>query len=383
MTQRNVTFTNMVPAWVKKAQQNPGSAPGNKISEQELESLRANPLVKERVQDGFPHISSFNYDRYADHQELDSLALSARGLYVNTQTREIVIRGYDKTPQLNQPGLASASLVEVIKNSTGPYTTSVIENGFLAMIGYDRVTDQLLFATKSIVDPDLHEWVFTHIKGTMTVERFAALKTVVSECQITLVFEVLEPETDPHIIENSRSKLVLLDGIRNSMQFEKVSRDQLEAIGVMFDFGCRVAGPSFKDKRALTRFIVDASRNGYQYDDYGTKLEVEGLMIEDANGNMVKFKLPFYEMWRACRLSMEMVSSQKPKSRKPIPADHLADPDVAAFVDWYKVQDPLPAKRNIIKARNAYLAAHPDLPSPGYVGFSIKPEVEAEALAVA
>lgn len=383
MTQANITYTNMVPAWVKKAQQNPGRDLGNTISEQDIESLRANPLVKERVQDGLPHISSFNYDRNADHQALDALALSARGLYINTETREIVIRGYDKAPQLNLPGLASASLVEVIKNTTGPYTTSVIENGFMAMIGYDRATDQLLFATKSVVDPDHHEWVLKHIKGTMTRERFDALKTLVSECQITLVFEVLEPQTDPHIIENAGSKLVLLDGVRNSLQFEKLSREQLETIGVMFDFSCRVDGPAFKTKQDLAKFIVDASRNGYQHDDHGTNLEIEGLMIEDASGTMVKFKLPFYEMWRACRLAMEMVSSKKPKCRKPIPQGHLADPDVTAFVEWYKAQDPVPARRNIIKARKAYLAARPEMSRPGYAGFAITPEVEAQALSTA
>lgn len=375
---------NMVPAWIETLKAGFGSVTdGSLVTKQDLTALRSHQQVKERVQAGREYISSFNYVRGVEHQAMDELSLRARGLFINTDTREIVIRGYDKTAQINEPGLERAGFVEVLKNTTAPYTTSVIENGFLGLAGYDRTTDEVLFATKSVIDPQFHEWANRHIRGNMTPERYESLKTVLRECQLTLAFEVIEPHGDPHIIENTRSKLVLLDGIRNSLGFEKISRSQLEALGVMFDFECRAIGPSFDSKKQLAEFVIGAMKNGYKHHSLEGLIEIEGLMIEDANGNMVKLKLPFYQLWKACRASMEALSSKKPKPRGRIPQEHLSDQSVTAFLEWYKVQDPAPARRNIIKGRNAFLAANPEMSSPSFEGFAMTPEAEAEALSVA
>lgn len=375
---------NMVPAWIETLKAGFGSVTdGSLVTKQDLTALRSHQQVKERVQAGREYISSFNYVRGVEHQAMDALSLRARGMFINTDTREIVIRGYDKTAQINEPGLERAGFVEVLKNTTAPYTTSVIENGFLGLAGYDRTTDEVLFATKSVIDPQFHEWANRHIRGNMTPERYESLKTVLRECQLTLAFEVIEPHGDPHIIENTRSKLVLLDGIRNSLGFEKISRSQLEALGVMFDFECRAIGPSFESKKELAEFVIGAMKNGYKHLSLDGLIEIEGLMIEDANGNMVKLKLPFYQLWKACRASMEALSSKKPKPRGRIPQEHLSDQSVTAFLEWYKVQDPAPARRNIIKGRNAFLAANPEMSNPGFEGFAMTPEAETEALSVA
>lgn len=387
MTTMNLTHTNMVPGWIKAIQTNLGSIEnpethGTVLTEQELAAFRAHPQVKERVQRGREHISSFNYLRDVEHQDMDSLSIRARGLYINTQTREIVIRGYDKTTQINEPGLAKANFVEVLQSTTAPYTTSVIENGFLGLAGYDRQTDEVVFATKSIIDPQYHEWAQRHIRGTMTPERYESFKAVLRECQLTLAFEVIEPHGDPHIIENSRSKLVLLDGIRNSLDFERITISQLDAIGEMFDFECRAIGPSLSSKKQLAEFVIGATKNGYRHDTLDGLVEIEGLMIEDAKGNMIKLKLPFYEMWKACRSAMEALSSKKPKSRTHIPQHQLSHPGVTAFVEWFKAQDPAPARTNIIAARRAFLADHPQMVSPSYEGFSLKAGLDAEALTI-
>lgn len=375
---------NMVPAWIETLKAGFGSVTdGSLVTKQDFTALRSHQQVKERVQAGREYISSFNYVRGVEHQAMDALSLRARGMFINTDTREIVIRGYDKTAQINEPGLERAGFVEVLKNTTAPYTTSVIENGFLGLAGYDRTTDEVLFATKSVIDPQFHEWANRHIRGNMTPERYESLKTVLRECQLTLAFEVIEPHGDPHIIENTRSKLVLLDGIRNSLGFEKISRSQLEALGVMFDFECRAIGPSFDSKKQLAEFVIGAMKNGYKHHSLEGLIEIEGLMIEDANGNMVKLKLPFYQLWKACRASMEALSSKKPKPRGRIPQEHLSDQSVTAFLEWYKVQDPAPARRNIIKGRNAFLAANPEMSSPSFERFAMTPEAETEALSVA
>lgn len=382
------TFTSMVPGWIEAFKAGIGSSDQPRVAsslatEQDLEALRTHQQVKERVQDGMQHLSSFNYIRGVKHQDMDAVSLLARGLFINTDTLEVVIRGYDKTPLINEPGLERASFPEVLKNTSAPYTTSVMENGFLGLVSYDRKTDEIIFATKSVINPSFHDWADRHIRKNMTLARYENLKTLLRDCRLTLAFEVVEPVLDPHIIESSRSKLVLLDGIRNSLVFEKITRSQLEALGDIFDFECRAAGPSFSSKKALVEFVIGAMKNGYKHHSLDGLIEIEGLMIEDANGNMVKLKLPFYQLWKACRASMEALSSKKPKPRGRIPQEHLSDQSVTAFLEWYKVQDPAPARRNIIKGRNAFLAANPEMSSPSFEGFAMTPEAEAEALSVA
>lgn len=381
------TFTSMVPGWIEAFKAGIGSSDQSQVAsslatEQDLEALRTHQQVKERVQDGMEHLSSFNYIRSVKHQDMDAVSLRARGLFINTDTLEVVIRGYDKTPLINEPGLERASFPEVLKNTSAPYTTSVMENGFLGLVSYDRKTDEIIFATKSVINPSFHDWADRHIRQNMTLARYENLKTLLRDCRLTLAFEVVEPVLDPHIIESSRSKLVLLDGIRNSLVFEKITRSQLEALGDIFDFECRAAGPSFSSKKALAEFVISAMKGGYQHNSGEGLIEIEGLVVEDSKGNMVKLKLPFYEMWKACRSAMEASVSKKPKSRSRIPAHHLTDPAVTAYMDWYKVQDPLPAHRNIIKGRNAYLTARPEMTNPSYASFAMAPEVEAEVLAL-
>lgn len=381
MPNRNLAYDAVVPEWIQKIQANLASIDnpdthGTVVTQELIEELRGHTLIREKVQVGLEHVSSFNFTRTAFYDKsYDTCSTLARGLFINTNTREIVIRGYDKYFNVNERGIENAKLAVVLKNTTPPYTTSIKENGYLGLVGYDRETDSIICSSKSTISEEHAQWVNEQLHGLLSPTKLQNLKIILRDCQLTLAFEVIEPERDPHIIEYPKAKLVLLDGIRRSLEFSKINRKQLQVIADTFGFECRAKGPSQDNKRKLAEFLISVSRSGFRHNNQ----EIEGLVIEDANGNMTKLKLPYYSLWKACRSAMEAVARNQ-ESGKPIREHHLADPTVAKFVEWLQGEDPAMAHTDIITARKAFLMVHPEYAKANFERFAMNRETETQAL---
>lgn len=383
MPNRNLAYDSIVPEWIKRIQQDisniqdPGTH-GTVVSQDFIEGLRGHTLMREKVQVGLEHISSFNFTRTAFYDKsYDTCSTMARGLFINTNTGEIAIRGYDKYFNVNERGIESAKLAEVLKNTTPPYTTSIKENGYLGLVGYDRETDSIICSSKSTITGEHAQWINEQLHGMLTPTKLQNLKIILRDCQLNLAFEVIEPERDPHIIEYPKAKLVLLDGIRRSLEFSKISLNQLQVIADTFGFEVRAKGPTQANKRKLAEFLISVSRSGFRHNNQ----EVEGLVIEDACGNMTKLKLPYYSLWKACRSAMEAVARNQ-ESGKPIRDHHLADPTVAKFVEWLQSQPAEAAHTDVITARKAFLVDHPEYAKAQYDRFAMNRETEAQALSL-
>ena len=381
MANRNLEYDDIVPEWILRIQQdisnieNP-EVHGTVVTQELIDELRGHNLMRERVQEGLEHASSFNFTREAFYDKsYDTCCTMARGLFINTSTREIVIRGYDKYFNVNERGIESAKLAVVLENTTPPYTTSIKENGYLGLVGYDRETDSIICASKSTISGEHAQWFKEQVYGLMNDTKLQNLKIVLRDCQLTLAFEVIEPERDPHIIEYPAAKLVLLDGIRRSLEFAKISRKHLQVIANSFGFECKAKGPTHENKRKLAEFLISVSRLGFRHNNQ----EIEGLVVEDALGNMTKLKLPYYSLWKACRSAMEAVVRNQ-ESGSPIKAHHLVDPTVAKFVEWLLIQDPSMARKDIITARKAFLNDHPDFSKADFKRYAMSRETELQAL---
>lgn len=381
MANRNLAYDEIVPEWILRIQQdisniqNPETH-GTVVTQELIEELRGHELIREKVQTGLEHVSSFNFTRTAFYDKsYDTCSTMARGLFINTNTREIVIRGYDKYFNVNERGIENAKLAVVLKNTTPPYTTSVKENGYLGLVGYDRETDSVICSSKSTISEEHAQWVKEQLHGMLNPTKLQNLKIMLRDCQLTLAFEVIEPQRDPHIIEYPKAKLVLLDGIRRSLEFSKINRKQLQVIADTFGFECRAKGPTHDNKRKLAEFLISVSRSGFRHNNQ----EIEGLVIEDANGNMTKLKLPYYSLWKACRSAMEAVARNQ-ESGKPIKEHHLADPTVAKFVEWLHGQDASMAHTDVITARKAFLVDHPEYAKANFERFAMNRETETQAL---
>lgn len=359
MPNRDLKHAQLVPEWIQAMQLEKLSdhevLMKTQISAMQLDELRHHELIRESVQATLPHVSSFNFTREAFYsQSYDSCNMRARGLYINTDTREVVIRGYDKYFNVNERGIAQAQLSHLLEVSKPPYRSTVKENGYLGLIGYDSTTDSLVYASKSTIAGDHALWLRDQVEARLNNTQRQQLKCLLRDAQLSLTFEVIEPENDPHIIEYAEPNIILLDGIRRTLDFEKLSYDEVQKIGKIFGFDCKELGPVLPNKMALGGFLAAASKKGFTH--HGK--EVEGLVLEDSNGLMFKMKLPYYNLWKLGR-SASMAVARFHEKGAPIKPHFRQDPVIDQFVEWLLSKEPAMAKQDIISLRTAFLEEHP------------------------
>ena len=109
-----------------------------------MQNMKQSKYIKQRQ---FGNISSFNFTRDAFYRgEWNEETLRARGLFINTETKEIVARSYDKFFNVNE---MHNTKIDIIKRKFAyPIKVYKKENGFLGIIGYDNSTDELVITTK-------------------------------------------------------------------------------------------------------------------------------------------------------------------------------------------------------------------------------------------
>lgn len=102
---------------------------------------------------------------------------------------------------------------------------------------------------------------------------------------------------DPHIIEYSENKVVLLDVIKNQINFEKLPYEEL--VELASEIGLIVK------KKA---YVIDNWNDFFEWyneiitEDYTYQGEkIEGFVIEDSVGYMTKLKLHYYKFWKKLR----------------------------------------------------------------------------------
>ena len=106
-----------------------------------------------------------------------------------------------------------------------------------------------------------------------------------------MVFEVIDPINDPHIIKYDRQQLVLLDIIKNDFNTEKIEYSELVKLAEHFKLKVKELELKIDDFDMLQDFL----------NNYVEKIDFEGFVIEDSSGYMFKVKSPFYLFWKSCR----------------------------------------------------------------------------------
>lgn len=256
----------------------------------------------------FGDISSFNFTRNAfDKRKWNSQTIKARGLFIDLKNNRIQCRGYEKFFNINE---RQETRLENLKHTLSfPIKAYVKENGFLGMISYHEETNRLVFATKrriSIGSDNQYDYV-NYLKElfyeSTTVKQREFIEGYLIANKQTLVVEVVDMEHDPHIIEYPESRIYALDLIDNRLEFSKA--DYIEEL-VPF---CEEAGLQPKQ----LAFIYDTWEEFEQWynliidnPDYTlNNHHIEGYVIEDSNGYMVKMKLHYYKYWKLLRTLAE------------------------------------------------------------------------------
>lgn len=298
-----------------------------------LDVLDNNDNIKVVPQLG-THISSYNFNRNAFQNGVwDEITTKARGLFINNNTSEIVARGYDKFFNINErPETNKDVLPNTLKYPVKVYKK---ENGFLGLLGFDKESDSLLFCSKSEIDGVYANYFKNLLLQSVKEE---VLYEYMKPHNVTLAFEVIDIENDPHIIKYNKSKVVLLDIIENSVQFKKYPYEKVvetaELLGLQYKEECKILNNSSE----VIDFFYEISVDNFKWKNHF----IEGFVFVDESNFMFKYKCEYYKYWKFLRGQVERISKGgKPKISNP-------------FLEWV-IKDKSRFNKDIITLRKEFL----------------------------
>lgn len=256
-----------------------------------VDKLRQNRYIYEKQ---LGNISSFNFTRDAFYdKKWNEQTTKARGLFIDTANGIVVARSYPKFFNVNErPETRFGMLQYKLKF---PVTVYVKENGFLGMVSYNPETDDFFIARKSTTEGDFAGWLrdmfFKNVKNPDKLKDYLKRKNV------TLVFECVDMANDPHIIKYDTSHLFLLDVVKNQLDFEKLPYTQVVELGNEYGFEVKTRAVQLQNWHEFRDWYNDVLAEDYQFNGR----IIEGFVVEDSVGFMVKIKLDYYKLWKHMR----------------------------------------------------------------------------------
>lgn len=309
----------------------------DKIDMPILEQLRLSRDIQETVLDN--NISSFNFTRNAFYEKnWNDLTCKARGLFINTETGKVVARGYEKFFNVNEKRNTEIEHL-LVKFRDKKITCYKKENGFLGIMSY--VNGKLFLASKS-TNVGIFAEYFRNIFEASNINKDKLIEYL-KENDVSLTFEVIDVENDPHIIEYDKSKIVLLDIIHNDFEFKKEPYEKVQDLAKLIDCECKSIYTEFDNVRAFHEWYI-ANTN----EDDLSKKDIEGVVIE-CDGFMTKLKFPYYNFWKSMRWLKESV-----KKGSNIKLSKLFNAESNYFYAWLKQQDEETLDKDIITLRNKF-----------------------------
>lgn len=285
------------------------------------------------------NISSFNFTREAFyHKRWDELTCKARGLFINTETEKIVARGYEKFFNINETRETKFEHL-LVKFKNKHITCFKKENGFLGLLSL--VNDELFFASKSTNEGDYVNY-FKNIfyKSGINEEN---LKSYLKEHDVTLLFEVIDIDNDPHIIEYSKSQIILLDIIHNEYEFKKEPYEEVVNLATLIGCYSKTIYKEFDNIKEFHKWYLETTdENNFSHTD------IEGVVVE-CDDYMTKLKFPYYNFWKFMRRLIDIV-----KNNRKIDFASLYNAESNYFYAWLKEQDEETLNKDIITLRKLY-----------------------------
>ena len=301
-----------------------------------VEQLRNSKNIKETKLDN--NISSFNFTRNAFYsKKWDDLTIKARGLFLNTETNEVVARGYDKFFNIGER--RETEITHLASKFQGPIVCYEKYNGYLGILS--MINGELFFASKSTNNGDYAKW-FKEIFDKSNINR-DVLEEFLSDNNVSLTFEVIDPINDPHIIKYEQPKLVLLDIINNNEHFYKWNYEEVIDLGEQINCEYKQIYKQFDNFRNFHKWYIEVT------DEENDNIkDVEGVVVE-CNNMMTKLKFQYYNFWKFMRRIKEQVARGS-----KIQLSSLYNDTANYFYDYCKKQDPEFLKNSIITLREDF-----------------------------
>lgn len=317
----------------------------NNVSDALIE-LRHNKYVTEKQ---FGNISSFNFSPTAFQKNIwDEQTTKARGLFLDTEKFKVVARSYDKFFNINQREETKFDALQ--RTLQFPVATYVKENGFLGIVSWNEYTDDLFITSKSDPEGEFSEWLRDMVYTKISKENLEKMKKYIKENDVSFVFECCDMEHDPHIIDYPESKLVLLDIVYNTLEFQKYNYEDMAHVGRDLGLTIKKQAYELSTWQEFYDWYFEVLEEDYEYRDD----KIEGFVIEDASGYMVKLKLTYYNFWKFMRGIAHETLKKGYTNRTSL----LTTPVANEFYVWCKKQfengkaDELP--RDIVTLRKMF-----------------------------
>lgn len=264
--------------------------------EEAISYLRNNKFIEEKKLD--EQVSSFNFTRDAFYKgNWNRQTILARGLFIDTEAKKIIARSYEKFFKI---GEVNSTELAVLKSKLQfPVSAYVKENGFLAIVSYDYRNNDLFIASKSTNKGDYVEYIKQQLEPykEKLLTNFRSIYTNLGYSNLSYVFECINIDHDPHIIKYNENKLVLLDCIFNTLQYQTIPYSHLIEEAKYLGCPLKQKAYEFKDWDSFRQFYAELQEDDYQYNgEY-----VEGFVFVDANGFQTKCKTPYYNEWKKLR----------------------------------------------------------------------------------
>lgn len=256
-------------------------------------SLRSNKHIQEKQ---FGDISSFNFTKDAFYDKVwNEQTILARGLYINTDTMKVVARGFTKFFNINEMPFTKFENLE--HTLQFPVTCYVKENGYLGLVSYNSETDDLFITTKSNPEGDYAVWLREMINNKMSADDINKMKEICKNEEVTFIFECVDMQHDPHIIEYKDNELFLLAIVKNDINYIQYEYDNLVNIANELGLKYKTKAVELATWAEFYDWYNEVTSEDYEFE--GRK--IEGFVIEDSNGFMTKLKLNFYNFWKFMR----------------------------------------------------------------------------------
>ena len=289
-------------------------------------ALRQNRYIQEKK---YGNISSFNFTKTAFYDKIwDEQTTKARGLYINIPKQKVIARAYDKFFNINERPETKLDMLQY--KLSFPAVAYVKENGFLGIVSYNEEDDSLFITTKSCPDGEFAGWFRNMLYEHISEPTLEAMKQYIKEHNVSFVFECVDMKNDPHIIEYDSNRLYLLDIVYNELSYNKYSYEQLCTAAEKFGLHCKEKAYVIDSWQDFFDWYYEVTEEDYKYDGR----HIEGFVIEDANGYMVKLKLYYYNFWKFMRgISHEAIRKGYVDRRK---TSALTSAVANQFYGWVK-----------------------------------------------
>lgn len=256
-------------------------------------AMRENRYIQERR---YGNISSFNFTKAAFYDKIwDDQTVTARGLYINIPKQKVVARAYNKFFNISERPETKLDMLE--NRFAFPLTAYVKENGFLGIVGYNEEDDSLFITTKSSPDGDFATYLKDMIDRKLAPSAIETMKEYAKTHDVSFVFECVDMTNDPHIIDYEKDQLFLLDIVYNDMEFRKYNYEDMCTVAATLGLQVKEKAFVIETWQEFFDWYYTVTDEDYEYN--GRK--IEGFVIEDSNGYMVKLKLQYYNFWKFMR----------------------------------------------------------------------------------